>query len=534
MPAHRINRAELELDVSGVELAEALIQRVSELHERAIAPLLDRVCSELSGPGQIDRIDRLELDLGRVDLDDFDQDLLRKLEAALRSALSDALRVQAPRAPIDAARELIETFAWTCNLPWWAEPGGAEPGAMDPVAASIGLLVREAPRELVVLVHELDEEPRALARVIECLDEPTLVRLGRSEVAARLPIALQHAIAAAIARAEGVDREVFPGARADEANGDRLVRPVESHHIDFESDDIDDDSRSLDSQIENVSNESREQDDVKNVTISNAEIASTLIESDATLVDEPERMPSTEVPAANLPITPSQQIDPIHPSAPPARASPPDQAASTPDHAASVPDGEPTPSAAPVSPRPPSPHAAARRRAALDQLDELYVQNGGLVILWPFVERFFARVGLIDLDRNFIDEPARMQAIALLELLASDDPDPPQHRLPLAKLLCGCPPEHDFVLERALEPEQVVECERLLAAVIDNAPILRAMAVTSFRAAFLHRPALLCIRDGAWLLQVERRSHDVVLERFPWSWEWVKLPWMADPLQVEW
>ena len=40
--------------------------------------------------------------------------------------------------------------------------------------------------------------------------------------------------------------------------------------------------------------------------------------------------------------------------------------------------------------------------------------------------------------------------------------------------------------------------------------------------------------EGTWLLRVERASHDLVLDRFPWSWSWLKLPWMGDPLRVEW
>ncbi len=47
-------------------------------------------------------------------------------------------------------------------------------------------------------------------------------------------------------------------------------------------------------------------------------------------------------------------------------------------------------------------------------------------------------------------------------------------------------------------------------------------------------PGALGTRDGAWLLPVERRPHDTVLDRFPRSWGWVKRPWMPEPLRVEW
>lgn len=176
----------------------------------------------------------------------------------------------------------------------------------------------------------------------------------------------------------------------------------------------------------------------------------------------------------------------------------------------------------------------AARRRALARLDELYVDDAGLVILWPFLERFFHRAGLLGEHRRFLDEPAQLQAVALLEVLAAADPEPPEFRLPLAKLLCGRPLESDFLLERPLAPAQLAECDRLLAAAIEHAPALGDVSIPGFRAAFLQRRGALSTREGAWLLQVERQEHDVVLAHLPWSWGWVKLPWMPDPLRVEW
>src|SRR5690606_28418316 len=126
------------------------------------------------------------------------------------------------------------------------------------------------------------------------------------------------------------------------------------------------------------------------------------------------------------------------------------------------------------------------------------------------------------------------RAVALLHWLASEDPEPPEYALPLAKLLCGLAPDAPFELESALEPPELQESERMLDALIAHATILRDMSVADLRASFLRRAGILSTRDGGWLLQVERRSHDVVLDRFPWTWTWVRLPWMPAPLRVEW
>ena len=60
------------------------------------------------------------------------------------------------------------------------------------------------------------------------------------------------------------------------------------------------------------------------------------------------------------------------------------------------------------------------------------------------------------------------------------------------------------------------------------------MSAEGLRGTFLWRKGVLSSRDGAWLLRVERESYDLVLDRFPWSFEWIKLPWMKAALRVEW
>jgi hypothetical protein len=170
----------------------------------------------------------------------------------------------------------------------------------------------------------------------------------------------------------------------------------------------------------------------------------------------------------------------------------------------------------------------------MEQLDQLYLDDAGLVILWPFLPRFFARLSLLDEDERFTGEAAVMQAIALLDFLATEDPNPPEYRLPLAKLLCGLAPDERHALLEPLPPAALAEAEHLLRSVIEQIPILGDMASPRFRASFLRREGVLTIHQGAWRLQVTHQPHDVVLERLGWSWAWIKLPWMPDPLRVEW
>ncbi|NOY84463.1 MAG: hypothetical protein GXO96_06535, partial [Nitrospirae bacterium] len=94
---HRIKRQILELSIPGQQATPAFYADVRRLYDQEIAPLIERCCSELSRPDQIHRIDRLELDLGSLDPNHFEADLVAKIAAQLRQKLSDCLELEKPQ-----------------------------------------------------------------------------------------------------------------------------------------------------------------------------------------------------------------------------------------------------------------------------------------------------------------------------------------------------------------------------------------------------------------------------------------------------
>ena len=173
--------------------------------------------------------------------------------------------------------------------------------------------------------------------------------------------------------------------------------------------------------------------------------------------------------------------------------------------------------------------------------DSVCVENSGLVLLWPFLGHFFARLGLMaepatpqESPTGFRDDEAVQRSVCLLQYLVTADPEPPEYQVILCKVLCGMTLQEIFDPGPAISPTEAEECTDLLSAVIAQAPILRNMSTAGFRGSFLLRRGVLSARDGSWLLRVERQTYDLVLDRFPWSVSWVRLPWMEAPLQVEW
>ncbi len=200
---------------------------------------------------------------------------------------------------------------------------------------------------------------------------------------------------------------------------------------------------------------------------------------------------------------------------------------------------------------PSSNNAADRVDRRFADTEHVAVLDAGLVLLWPFLPAFLARLGWLASDgpragRQFTTPAHAARAAMLLHTLAQglppDDADAdadaaglvPEHRLPLAKLLCGLAPEAPLPLAPLPGGEALAEGAVLLQAVIAQAPILRAMSVPAFCASFLWRAGHLGVRDGHWLLRVERSAYDMVRDRFPWGVAMVRLPWMPAPLAVEW
>lgn len=166
----------------------------------------------------------------------------------------------------------------------------------------------------------------------------------------------------------------------------------------------------------------------------------------------------------------------------------------------------------------------------LDLEQGVFTSCGGIVLLHPFLPRFFDS---LDIARdNVLLWPDR--ALCLLHYLATGQSFAPEYNLLIPKVLCNLPldaPVNSHVELTAAEQE---ESGALLQAVIRHWSALGDSSVENLRGSFLVRPGKLSQRDGEYLLQVEPRSYDVLLDQLPWGLGVVKLPWMQRTLWVEW
>lgn len=184
-----------------------------------------------------------------------------------------------------------------------------------------------------------------------------------------------------------------------------------------------------------------------------------------------------------------------------------------------------------------TPDTETAQPASVKDIPELaeghFLDNAGLVLLWPFLPGFFQQLGLAD-KQGFLSGQDRERAVLLSAFLVGEQTRFFENDLLLNKLLCGWPLLEP--VELALQPtdREMEEVRTLLSSVIGHWQTLGKTSVAGFREAFLKREGRLRHDDLGWQLTVNRNAHDVLLESLPWGLGLISLPWMAEPLRVEW
>ncbi len=569
-PSHRLHRLELEISTAEEPLARSLMDRLSQLHHSALESLLERVFSELSPPGRRDRLEHLELDLGTLQASDLEQQLPQRLEAALRRALASRLPPPLPpetsTAPAGPAAdadglqrqlELLALFTATGSLPWWAPRHDRQL-----IAAALDSALALPPLVLRALLQQLAGAPGEPSVALQ-----RLLATASPQQRPRIEQALQEA---------ALEGEALQGEAAMKAAQEAalLAAPEEAPEAELQA------------QLVAAKNF-----DAPDEPPTNAE-ASPTTTAPPEAPGEPDPNPPNPSALAHLAIYASTGRWPpgegLGPNPPQALAAALDSALALPSpelrallqHLAAAPgadsvaaqrllaaaspqqrsrlevalQGEAAMKAAPVEaldaalqkalkptePAASDPTATARPttlptpQSRSDVDDDLVIDGAGMVLLWPFLETLFSRLELITQERLFGDEAQRQRAMALLGFLVDGDGDPPEWRLTLAKLLCGALPQAPYGLEAPLSDAEQAEAEALLQALLGHAAGRLGDDSAALRQNFLQRPGLLSARPGAWVLQVERRPADLPLDGLPWSWSWIRLPWMDDLLQVVW
>jgi hypothetical protein len=490
---HRIQRQVIDLALGSAAQGPAVQEALARsFRDRALAEL-EVVFDQAAGPHELLRLDRLEIDLGRIAGREWEPQFRRLLVAELTRSLAHFKPVAQLReagahgdAPTAAPLEQFLFFLVHGRLPWWgARPGRDWAGALSTAMGGAGW---DAVRRTVLA------DVRARARLVRSVGDDFLdaavARWAGLEHAASVlerltPARMQPA---ACARWRNgfwsllLDRLLFGGISA--GRGPQLMHDLLALR------------RSADPQEDHSTSGPLVQ--------GLGELAA------AAQGDFGNQLPQPWHGWALSPAQPEQggQQAPLEP------------------HALGA-------SNVVALVRPPAQPDARRVEPAPDPAGEaIYLEGAGAILLHPFLEELFRGRGLLE-GRAFRDTAARDHGVRLLGLLTFGGAEAPEYDLLLAKLLCGCPFE-EALDSTPLDDEDSGACDALLRAVVRHWTALRSSSPAWLREQFFLREGKLESVDSGRRLTVERRAQDVLLARLPWGCGVVELPWLGERLFVHW
>lgn len=173
---------------------------------------------------------------------------------------------------------------------------------------------------------------------------------------------------------------------------------------------------------------------------------------------------------------------------------------------------------------------AARTKRPMLKTDAYFIENAGLVLTAAFLPQFLNACGVAG-DKEILRPD---EAVHLIQFLISETSTNHESALPLNKLLCGMAIEQPVSEGVTIDEEQFNQTNHLLDALLEYWPSMKGTSRQGLRESFLKRSGKLTHEDGKWLLQVTNAPYDMLLKDLPWTYNIISLPWMKEPLYVEW
>ena len=161
------------------------------------------------------------------------------------------------------------------------------------------------------------------------------------------------------------------------------------------------------------------------------------------------------------------------------------------------------------------------------------VRHAGIILLYPFIKSFFTNLQLLD-EKEWKNKESQYKAVHLLKFLSTGEQKMPEYNLQLEKIMCGFPIEEPIPVDILLNENEINEVQQLLESVIEHWKALKNTSVNGLRESFLQRDGILTAKENNWLLQVERKTIDILVESIPWGYSTITFSWNGNLIFVEW
>lgn len=165
-----------------------------------------------------------------------------------------------------------------------------------------------------------------------------------------------------------------------------------------------------------------------------------------------------------------------------------------------------------------------------------FIDNAGLCLLSAWFLRLLSMLDYLNEARKDIkDTKSRIRAIFLLQYLTcQEEKEYRETELVFNRLLVGLPMHIPLPkrLEQTAEEKQIADS--LLSAVKAHWPKMNGTSMKGFLQSFVTRTGRLEEQDEKWVLTVDDKAFDILLDSIPWGFRQIRLPWLKKYIQVKW
>lgn len=165
--------------------------------------------------------------------------------------------------------------------------------------------------------------------------------------------------------------------------------------------------------------------------------------------------------------------------------------------------------------------------------DSIYINNAGIVIIWPFLSTLYSKLGYLE-GKTFKDDYSLQKAVLILHYIVFGNQQFEESNLILNKILCGATPE--FFVDTSIRFNEMEKNigDQLLIAVTKNWDKLDNTSIVGLRESFLKRDGVIKKAENNFTLFVEKKPFDLLLKTIPWNISMIQTSFMDIRLLVEW
>lgn len=165
----------------------------------------------------------------------------------------------------------------------------------------------------------------------------------------------------------------------------------------------------------------------------------------------------------------------------------------------------------------------------------IYVSNGGLVLLHPFLKTLFEQLHFCSSEGVWKDKLQQHKAILLTQFLIDGSDRFRESDLILNKILCGFAVQEIVNVKIKLTKKEKQKGIRLLEAVKSHWKVMSTSSIEALQQTFLQREAKLgFLPNHEYELWMEEKGVDILLDQLPWGLGMIQTPWMENYLICHW